>query len=73
MNQEIDDEAVWDGIDDPFLHLDADERQKKLKSMSIKEIDAARLSQKQLNEKLKKDSITTLKKRKLVEPPTKKT
>lgn len=72
INREIDDEAVWDGIDDPFLHLDADERQTKLKSMSIKEIDAARLSQKQLNEKLKKDSITTLKKRKLVEPPTKK-
>jgi hypothetical protein len=37
---DTDDEA-WDGVQDPFVHLSAMERQKVLKTMNFKEIEKA--------------------------------
>ena len=36
-----DDEDAWDSVADPFIHLSADERQKLLKAMSVREIERA--------------------------------
>jgi len=46
-----DEDTAWEGNEDPFVHLSADERQAKLKSMSIEEIKRARMELKKQNEK----------------------
>jgi len=35
------DDEAWEGIADPFAHLSADERQKKLKAMSVRQVAKA--------------------------------
>ena len=35
------DDEAWDSVADPFIHLSADERQKLLKAMSVREIERA--------------------------------
>ncbi|KAL7579864.1 hypothetical protein ACA910_004875 [Epithemia clementina (nom. ined.)] len=35
------DDDAWDSVADPFIHLSADERQKLLKAMSVREIERA--------------------------------
>jgi hypothetical protein len=42
------DEEAWEGDEDPFVHLSADERQIILKSMSIEEITEAGSNHKRL-------------------------
>jgi hypothetical protein len=37
----MDDEGAWDGMADPFVHLTADERQRVLKAMRVKDVEAA--------------------------------
>ena len=41
----------WDGPSDPFVHLDAQERQRVLKKMTIKDIEAEGKAQKEANRK----------------------
>jgi len=47
------DANAWDGEDDPFVHLTADERQEKLKNMRVR--DVHRAGRKQKKKKIKKD------------------
>ncbi len=52
-NSEEDEEA-WEGDEDPFVHLSADERQQIMKQMSIEEITEAGTNHKRLMMKLEK-------------------
>ena len=45
------DENAWEGEDDPFVHLSADERQEKLKNMRVRDIH--REARRQMNRKAK--------------------
>ena len=49
-----DDEAAWNGKDDPFVHLTADERQSIMKQMSIGEIKQAGQIQRRFAKKQKR-------------------
>lgn len=49
-----DDEDAWEGDEDPFVHLTADERQEIMKQMSIEEITEAGSNHKRLMMKLDK-------------------
>jgi hypothetical protein len=49
------DEYAWEGEEDPFVHLSADERQEIMKQMSIEEISEARTNHKRLKMKLGKN------------------
>ncbi len=49
-----DDEDAWEGDEDPFVHLTADERQEIMKQMSIEEITEAGSNHKRLMMKLEK-------------------
>ncbi len=49
-----DDEDAWEGDEDPFVHLTADERQEIMKQMSIEEITEAGSNHKRLMMKLNK-------------------
>lgn len=51
------DASAWDGEDDPFVHLSADERQEKLKNMRVRDIHRA--GRKQKKRKNKKDNKGT--------------
>ena len=53
-NDNKDDEEAWDGDEDPFVHLSADERQEIMKQMSIEEITEAGSNHKRLMMKLEK-------------------
>lgn len=48
------DEYAWEGDEDPFVHLSADERQEIMKQMSIEEITEAGVKHKRLMSKLGK-------------------
>ena len=48
------DEYAWEGDEDPFVHLAADERQLVMKQMSIEEITEAGSNHKRLMMKLDK-------------------
>lgn len=48
------DEYAWEGEEDPFVHLSADERQEIMKRMSLEEISEARTNHKRLMMKLGK-------------------
>jgi hypothetical protein len=50
---EKDEDVAWEGNEDPFVHLSADERQAKLKSMSIEEIQRAGKEYKKQKDKAK--------------------
>lgn len=49
-----DDDEAWDGDEDPFVHLSADERQEIMKQMSIEEITEAGSNHKRLMMKIEK-------------------
>mmetsp|Transcript_22887 Transcript_22887/g.32260 ORF Transcript_22887/g.32260 Transcript_22887/m.32260 type:complete len:664 (-) Transcript_22887:104-2095(-) len=53
VDENIDDVA-WEGEEDPFVHLSADERQKIMRKMSIKEIEEAGMGQKRRANKRRK-------------------
>jgi hypothetical protein len=48
---------AWEGEEDPFVNLSADERQKKLKSMKVRDIQLAGQEQQRKAEKEKKRVI----------------
>ncbi|GKY97415.1 hypothetical protein MPSEU_000700000 [Mayamaea pseudoterrestris] len=39
--ENVDDDAAWEGKGDPFVHLSADERQRALKTMNMRQIEIA--------------------------------
>lgn len=54
MSNSDDDDYAWEGDEDPFVHLSADERQEIMKQMSIEEITEAGINHKRLVTKLGK-------------------
>ena len=48
------DDTAWDSEEDPFINLSADERQKVMKKMKLKEIEDAGKEQRMKSEKEKK-------------------
>lgn len=54
-----DEDIAWEGNEDPFVHLSADERQAKLKSMSIEEIKRAGMEYKKQKDKSKQKEMKT--------------
>ena len=59
---DLSDEPVWDGEEDPFVHMSSLERQEYMKKLSIEEIKKAGYGQKQLVQKKKKSAYRKQKK-----------
>jgi hypothetical protein len=59
---DLSDEPVWDGEEDPFVHMSSMERQEYMKKLSIEEIKKAGFGQKQLVQKKKRSSYRKQKK-----------
>jgi hypothetical protein len=52
------DANAWEGEDDPFVHLSADERQEQLKKMRVRDIRRAGRRQRRLKPKKDKGKAT---------------
>jgi hypothetical protein len=49
-----DEEGAWEGDEDPFVHLTADQRQQVMKTMSIEQIKKSRKHRKRGNNRQRK-------------------